>query len=357
MELIAGLLPTPEQGELRGLIRSIVTDHVDGRRDAIAAGADTSAWRALVDDVGVGGLAVPEEHGGSGMGWAEVSVAFEETGAGLLPVPVLPTSLAVAALLQAAGSGSEDDLLRQVAAGTRRAVPVLALGPDATCLAGAEDGRIELRRASIIEPQDVDVLLVPVETADGALLYALDAAVASIEPTDTVDLTRPMALVTLDGVNAEPLGAVDVHWMHDLGRFLVAAEQVGGARACLDMAVTWAKERRQFDRPIGSFQSIKHQLADAFVNVEAASAALAEAARLVAAGGLEFAAAAAVAKSMAGDAFHDNAELSIHVHGGIGFTWEHDAHLYYRRALATNALFGHPRWLDRAVGAQLAAPR
>ena len=141
--------------------------------------------------------------------------------------------------------------------------------------------------------------------------------------------------------------------LHDLGRFLVAAEQVGGARATLDMAVAWAKERKQFDRPIGSFQAIKHQLADAFVNVEGAVAALADASRLSDRPGNDFSRAAAIAKSMAGDAFHDNAELNIHVHGGIGFTWEHDAHLYYRRALADNALFGHPRWLDATEGRRL----
>jgi len=360
--MATGLLPTPEQDQLRAVVRAVVADRARARREAIAAGDDPIAWKALVEQVGVAGLAIPEPLGGSGFGWGELAVVMEELAAGLVVVPVLSSVvLATGALLEAGGERA-GELLRRLAGGQDRAALVVPLGLDPAAVAVTHgDGRLRASQVPTLGAAGADILLVHADTDAGIGLFEIDpgAPGIAVESAETLDLTRPMQLVSLDGVESVQLGPLDegdaVAAVVRQGRLALAAEQVGGARACLDMAVGYARERQQFDRPIGSFQAVKHLLADLFVNVEAAVAALADAVRCV--GEPRHDQAVAIAASVAGDAFVDNAEANIHVHGGIGFTWEHDAHLYYRRAITASSLFGHPRALDRELGRQLAAPR
>jgi alkylation response protein AidB-like acyl-CoA dehydrogenase len=185
-----------------------------------------------------------------------------------------------------------------------------------------------------------------VSTGDDLALVRGDAPGLTRRATATMDATRRSAELHFDGVRARSLGTHDAHatlaTALDRARVLLAAEQVGGAERCLEMSVDYAKTRQQFGRPIGSFQAIKHKLADVFVRVESARSAAYYAAWVAATRPAELATAAAMAKASASEAYFLAASESIQVHGGIGFTWEHDAHLLFKRARASEALFGDP---------------
>jgi len=270
------------------------------------------ASKANVTELGWLGLVIPDKFGGAGLGWVELCALAEECGRVLSPVPLLSTAIAAKALL---ASNEDENWLRQIAAGRVTASPVLDHG-----LAF-----------------DADLFVV----GDRVL------AQAKKTPVDTFDVTRPMVRVDAAFVPLDE--RVTAHAL-----IAVAAEQVGGAERCLEMAVDYAKTRQQFGRPIGSFQAIKHMCADMLVRVESARSACYWAAWCADAGDDEFLVAASTAKAWCSDAFFKNAADNLQIHGGIGFTWEHDAHRYLRRARATMALFGdaahHRELVARRIG-------
>ncbi|THA77144.1 acyl-CoA dehydrogenase [Streptomyces sp. A0642] len=340
--------PTREQEELRSALRSLLTEH---------QGCD--AYAPLTAQVGAAGLAVPEEYGGAGGGARDVQVLMEELGRCLSPLPCLGSSVLTAGALLV--SGDEE------ACG--RLLPALADGSAVGSLAWAEQGSWEQEavraeavpgpgggrhlitgaKEHVLDWKDVDVLLVAARTAHGVSLFevAPEAAGVRREAVVTMDQTRAQARWLLDGAEGRLLGTDGdggryLERVRDLACTALAAEQVGAAERCLELTVEYAGNRVQFGRPIGSFQAVKHRLADAYVLVESArSAAL----------GAAFAAdedpgalprAAAVAKSVCSEAFSAVAGEMIQLHGGIGITWEHDAHRYFKRAHGAGELLGPP---------------
>ncbi|MFJ9419922.1 acyl-CoA dehydrogenase family protein [Streptomyces sp. NPDC101227] len=334
---------TEEHEELRAAVRSLLARH-----------PDESAWRPLTEQIGVAGLAVPEEYGGAGCGALEIHVVMEELGRALAPVPFLGSAVLTTQALLASDEG---ELL-----------PALAEGSAVGALAWAENGswdpdavRAGARRAAggawrltgikdhVLDGADADVLIVAARTDAGVRLFqvAVDAPGLRRERLVPMDSSRPQARIVLDGAEGRPLGADGdgaraLRRARDLGCVALAAEQVGAAERCLELTVAYAGERVQFGRPIGSFQAVKHRLADAYVRVEAARSAALGAAFAAAEGAAELPRYAAVAKSACSEAFSAVAGEMIQLHGGIGITWEHDAHRYFKRAHGGGQLLGAP---------------
>ena len=306
-----------------------------------------AVWKELADQ-GWLGLHVPEEHGGQGFGLLEVAVLLEECGRAMFPGPLLATVLvsAVAGL-----SGAEDRLLRGLADGSLPAG--VHLGPG--CL-HAEPGPAGGRRLSgvlrpVLGAPTARLLLLP--TDEGYCLLERDLDGVRVEELAALDPTRALGEVRLEGAVVGPGQVLDgrtTPLVRDLATVLAAAEATGGARWCLETTSAYAKDRVQFGRPIGQFQAVKHALADTLVRCEQSDAAVWDAALswgedhgeagATAAGGDQRALAAAVAGAVALEGFVSAAKTTVQLLGGIGFTWEHDAHLYLRRALATRQLLG-----------------
>ncbi len=299
-----------ERQLLRDTVAALVEKHASPAavRAAMKSprGYDESLWKLLCEQVGAAALVVPEEFGGAGGELADVAVVLEELGKALVPTPLLGTTLAELALL--AADEPDTDVLVRLAEGT-------SIG------------------AVVFDPQYVvngDVADVVV-SADGERLNRWTTFTA--HPVDTMDLTRRLARVeardTAD-IAADP-------GLADLAAILLAAEQTGAAAKCLDLTVEYTKERVQFGRPIGSFQALKHRMADLYVAVQSARAVVNEAIAEPSA------TAAAVARVAASEAFSTVAAEAVQMHGGIAITWEHDIQLYFKRAHASAQLLGPPR--------------
>ncbi|MEX5637025.1 acyl-CoA dehydrogenase family protein [Parafrankia sp. FMc2] len=363
----------PEHEELRRAVRRFFADLAGEpalRRDmATEAGWDPAVWRRVCDELELPALAVPEEHGGAGFGLVELGIALGEAGRVLLCGPLLSTSIAIQALLAADDPDAAAAHLPSLAAGTtigslaareqRRdwdaAPATLATpGPDGWTLTGRKDWVLDGHTAQLLivtATAGTDV------TAEGPAtsLFLVDAGAAglSARPLGTVDPTRKAAEVTFDATPATPLGTVgggDEPLRRTLDRAvtLLAAEQVGVARTCLASATTYAGQRHQFGRPIGSFQAIKHKLADVLLEVEAAEAAAMYATWAADNRPDELAEAACVAGATCSEAALLSAGESIQVHGGMGVTWEHSAHLFLKRATVSRLLLRSPaQHLDR----------
>jgi 3-oxochol-4-en-24-oyl-CoA dehydrogenase len=287
-----------------------------------------SFWRE-VGELGWLGLAVPEEHGGSGFGLPELVIVAEEMGRAVAPGPFVPT-VTVSAVIAAAGSPQvQARLLPGLVDGS--SVGAAALGGDVRVSGGTASGSAGV----VLGGHLADVLVVPAGD-DIAIVNCRDGGV-SVQVPANLDPARRSARVTLDGAPAEIVsGGRQV--LTDLARTMLAAEAAGVARACTEMATEYAKVREQFGRPIGMFQAVKHHCANMLVAAELATAAVWDAARASAGGGDQLTYTAAIAATLALAAADQNANLNIQVHGGIGFTWEHDAHLYLRRATAIEAI-------------------
>ncbi|RSN64348.1 acyl-CoA dehydrogenase family protein [Actinomadura sp. WAC 06369] len=353
---------TAEQDELRTVLRDLLARHADRRRPiGSPTGHDAELWRRLAADLGAPGLAVPAEYGGSGAGPAELCVVFEELGRALAGGPLLATAgLAVPALL-----ACDDEDAR------RAHLPGIADGSTLATLAFVEadgDWETEASLTTAEETADgyvlngakyfvldgalADLVLVTAATGAGTALFAVpgDAPGLARRPHDAVDPTRRMARLDFASVPARRVSsdASAAASAVDRARIALAAEQAGGARWCLDASVGYARTRHQFGRPIGGFQAVKHRCADMMVAVEAARSAAYAAALTPHADAGELALAAACAQICCSRAYTDAAAATIQIHGGIGFTWEHDAHLYYKRAKTAELLFGTPdRHRDR----------
>ena len=353
---------TVEQDELRATVRRFLADKSPTAQVRYwidtADGYDPQLWHRMATELGLHGLALPERFGGSGGGPVELGIVLEEMGRALLPSPYFAAvALAGQALLASNDDAAQERWLPGIADGSVIATLALAeesgswrLEDVATVAAPGPAGwTLSGTKMFVIDGHRADLLLVVARTESGAGLFAVtaDAAGLTRSPIETFDATRRLARIDLDRTPAQRVGPDGdaTHYLRevlDLAVTALAAEQVGATQACLDAAVEYAKIRVQFDRPIGSFQAIKHKCADLLLDLEAARSAAYHAAAVAAGEPSELPAAAALAASWCSAAFTRAAKENIQIHGGIGYTWEHDAHLYLKRAKASEHLFGAP---------------
>jgi alkylation response protein AidB-like acyl-CoA dehydrogenase len=326
---------TPEQAALRAAVRAFARRHATpGQvRTAMAStsGYDRSTWERLTTELGLTALAVPEAYGGAGGGPGEVAVAVEEFGRVLLPSPYLSTAvvaLALAGPVGPAGQAAAERYLPGLADGSL--IGALALHGDVTVAGGTVSGMAR----HVVDGAAAGVLLVRA----GDQLLAVEAGDAAIQPLETLDQTRRQAVVRFDRAAALPAGpaapAIALH------RVLLAAECVAASRHCLDVTVDYLKTRRQFGRPIGSFQALKHRAADLAVAVESAHATARAAVWTAGTDPAGLAALAPLTALHCSRTFLQVAAEMIQLHGGIAVTWEHEAHLYFKRAKSTQLLLG-----------------
>jgi alkylation response protein AidB-like acyl-CoA dehydrogenase len=362
-----------EADDLRQSVREFlaIASPSDRVRDLMstAEGYDESMWHQMARELGLHGIAVPEKFGGAGASMSELAVVFEEMGTALLCAPFFSTvGLATQAILCSGDTAAMADYLPSFVDGSTTATAILngrldAWEPQAVTLTARADGtghRIHGDADFVLDGHTADVVLAAANTSAGTSLFAVaaDADGLTRKPLATLDRTRKVARLQFQDVPARLIGtdgqaAAGLARTCDLAITALAAEQVGAAQRCLDMAVGYAKERVQFGRAIGSFQAVKHRCADMLVLVEGARSAAVHAAESADRSDLPIA--ASVAKMACSEAFLQVALDNMRIHGGIGFTWEHDAHLYVRRAKATELIFGSPDHHAQRLAA-LAAP-
>ncbi|WTX00625.1 acyl-CoA/acyl-ACP dehydrogenase [Streptomycetaceae bacterium NBC_01309] len=364
-----GVSGVDEREELRRTVRAFLADHADEaalrRAMESTVGHDPDVWRRFAGELGVTGLAVPEEYGGAG-GIAELGVVCAEAGRVLMAGPFLSTALAGQVLVASGDAEACAAYLPGIAAGETTATVAVAeadgrwrtAAPTAT--AQRRDGGWTLSGGKwfVTDGMTADLVLVAASTDEGQQFFAVrtDAPGLTRRPLATLDLTRRQARVDLDAVPARriesPDGAALVSHALDAAATLLAVEQASGARWLLDATTAYARDRVQFGRPIGSFQAVKHKLADVLVAVESAHSAAYRALDTWATGDAEFPLVASLAKAYCSEAYLHAAHEAVQLHGGIGFTWEHPAHLYLKRARSTHELFDPPS-VHRARMAEL----
>jgi alkylation response protein AidB-like acyl-CoA dehydrogenase len=362
-----------EQEELRTSVRRFLAD-----RAPIAAvrelmdttdGLDAGVWRQAGDQLGLQGIAIPEEYGGAGFSFAEQAIVLEELGAALYGGPYLASAvLAAIALLTSPDEDARKTYLPGTASG--QTIATLAFTeedgswePDAIRLAaagGPDDWRLDGRKSFVLDGHTANLILVVARTGEGLSLFAVagDAGGLTRTALPTLDQTRKLARLDFTAVNATLIGQVGdgttvLNHTLDVAAIAQAAEQLGGAQRALDMAVEYAKVRHQFGRPIGSFQAIKHRCADLLLEVESLRSAVQYAAAAVAEGSAEVPVVASLVKAYASDVYFHVAAENIQIHGGIGFTWEHDAHLYFKRAKASELFLGDASYHREHLAARI----
>ena len=333
------LLADDVEQDLRASVRAVLDRHAPtDRLNAVYDGTDdvtAPLWSAFCD-LGLPGLLVPEDLGGAGASAREAAAVLEELGRAAAPSPFLTSSVVATALL--------------VALGDTEILPMLASGEQtAALLVSPTTGRPALTTVGL----PADVLLLP----EGDALYAVRGA--TVTPVSSLDMTRPLGRVDLEGatrtlVSDDATAAIDLALLTGAG--LLAAEQVGVARWALETTVAYLKERRQFGRVVGGFQALKHRLADLYARVEQADAVARYAAATLATDDPDVPVAVHVAASFCGEAATHAAEEAIQLHGGIGMTWEHPAHLHLKRAKADELLLGSPEAHRRALSALVDLP-
>lgn len=336
------LLYTEIEEDLRSSVRDVLTDRCGPTAVTALYDGDRSMvdglWKTLAADLGLAGLLVPEERGGAGASAREAAVVLEELGRAVAPVPFLTSAVVATTALRDA----DTDLLGQLASGERTAALVIPLstGPDGVLPAvEVKDGRLTGTVTSVAGAIEADVLLV----LAGSALYPVAATDAVRTPVISLDMTRQLADITLDRTAGTPLiedAEPAVRRALRAGAALLASEQFGVARWCLEETVGYLKQRRQFGRVVGGFQALKHRLADLAIGVDSANSAARYAAATLAAADPDTEIAAALAQAYCGDLAVTAAEEAVQLHGGIGMTWEHPAHLYLKRAKADQIAFG-----------------
>jgi alkylation response protein AidB-like acyl-CoA dehydrogenase len=324
------------------------------------AGFDAALWNGLAVELGFAGLMVPEAHGGAGLSAVEMALVLEQTGARLAVIPFFETAvLAVQSVLATGSTSQQAELLPKLATGAQKAAFAFApltgwAGPDAIgprLSPGPGRWRLQGEAGFVTFAHVADLLIIAARMPEaGISLLALPAASPGIhiEPQISMDITRPYAILRFDDVvvPSEAIlglaGKAGAAFRQVLARAcgLLAAEQTGGAAFCLSSTVEYAKQRVQFGRVIGSFQAVKHELATMMLQVEAARSATYYAATAIAEDSPELEEAAHVARVWCSEAFKHCAAEAIQLHGGIGFTWDHQAHLYFKRARAASTWFG-----------------
>jgi alkylation response protein AidB-like acyl-CoA dehydrogenase len=347
---------TDEQRELKKAVRQFCARNFDEqsvrRLMESELRHDPQVWGRLGNELGVLGLSVSESAGGSGGSLVDLAVAVEELGGALSCGPLFGTMFLSIPALAAASPGRErDQLLADLVAGNRTAalaVPDAAGSFDADLVTMTSDGDTVSGTVNrVVDAAAVDVLLVAAGQHGGIRLFAVDAQAPGVRRTelDTIDLTRPQADIEFDSAPATLIAGPDeasrvLTQAILVGAALLAVEQVGAGQHLLDLAVAYAKTRMQFGRQIGSFQAVKHRLADMLVDLEHARSTAYHAVWAIADGSDDATLAASMAQATCSAALSRIAADTIQVHGGIGFTWEHEAHLYFKRAITDAALLG-----------------
>lgn len=336
------LLYSEEEEALRAAVRDLLADHCDApgviARTESGAPHDREAWKALADGMGLAGLLVPEALGGQGATHREAAVVLEELGRAVAPVPYLTSAVVATEALLACGA---DGLLAELASGRRISALAVALNVapgGAYKVVRHEDGTLHGELTGVADAAAADVLLVP---ADDGGLYAVDTTAATVTPQVSLDLTRPLATVTLSSAPGRLLGDAEPAVRRALraGAGLLASEQLGLAEWTLTETVRYLGERKQFNRPVGGFQALKHRLAQLWLEVVNLRAAARNAADALSTGE-DADLAVTVAQAFAAHVAVHAAEEAVQLHGGIGMTWEHPAHLYLKRAKADSIAYG-----------------
>jgi alkylation response protein AidB-like acyl-CoA dehydrogenase len=366
------LILTDEQSSLSSIVGDLLAAHSAEARVRVvmesSQGVDDALWTRMSEELGICGLAVPEEYGGAGAGFTEVAVVLEELGKSLACVPYLSSVVLSQTLLS---SIDDEDARRRwlpgLCSGRLRATVAFAepsqpWTADGIYLPATKSGggwTVSGVKTAVIDGAAADVIFVAARTGDGLSVFEVDGNAPGLvrTPLPTMDLTRRQARLEFDSTLVTPVGPVGqaasaVTRMLAFGAAALSIEAIGGAQRVLDMAVDYAQTRVQFGRAIGTFQAIKHKCANMLMQLESARSA-AYHMRGVAAGaassgsrapGLDtdFQLAVSLAKSVCTDAYTHCAAENIQIHGGVGFTWEHPAHLYFKRAKANELMFGDP---------------
>jgi alkylation response protein AidB-like acyl-CoA dehydrogenase len=358
-----------EQRELRESVHRFLAERAPLARVRelmeTADATDTDVWRQAGAQLGLPGIAIPEEYGGAGFSFAEQAIVLEELGAALFTGPYLASAvLAATALLASDDQEAKSDLLPGIASG--QTIATLAFteddgswDPDSIRLAGTKNGhgwRLDGHKSFVLDGHGADLILAVAATdtdpsapssPSSLSLFAVPGGAEGLRRRglSTLDQTRQLARLEFSEVPGRLIGSPGagravLDRTLDVAAIGLAAEQLGGAQRVLDMAVAYAKIRHQFGRPIGSFQAIKHRCADLLLEVESLRSAVGYAAAAVAAGSTEVPVLAALVKAYASEVYSHVAAENIQIHGGIGFTWEHDAHLYLKRAKASELFLG-----------------
>ena len=373
-EMRVSYAPTGDQDLIRSTARQFLEERIglERVRELMMSdeGFDRGLWKEMAD-LGWTGLAIPEDHGGAGLGFVELTVLLEEMGRMVTPGPFFASAVLATTAVSVVGTPDQQArLLPELASG--ETIATLATfekprgwrfdQPETTAIRRGDDLVINGAKRGVLDGHLADVLLVTAATDDGVGVFSVDPSADGVTITQekALDPTRRQATVSLDEVKVageDRLGSGDatagLATTLRLSTVGLAAEQVGGAQAAMDMAVDYAKTRYQFGRPIGSYQAIKHRCANMLLKVEHARSATYYAARTVD-DPEEVAVSAPLAGSLASEAYVWVAGENIQVHGGIGFTWEHDAHIFLKRAKASSLLLGSPHHqrdrMGRAIG-------
>jgi alkylation response protein AidB-like acyl-CoA dehydrogenase len=360
---------TDEQQAIKSTARDFLAARYKSERIRELADSDLgfeqSDWDEMAE-LGWPGLALPEEWGGQGLGVVDLAVLFEEMGYGLAPSPLLSNTFAGLALAMCGSDDQRERYLRPLATGEKRGAPALvdAGSPGTpggyTMEGGARDGVVLAgEKALVPDAGNADFLLVA--TSDGRHhIVEAGAGGVTIAPEPSIDLTRRLFTVRFDGVEVAPEDTLPAEEAEFRGVFFrvcvaLAAESTGIAQRTMEMSVEYAKDRKQFDRPIGSYQAVSHRCAQMLLETENSRSAVYGAAWAADAEPQSLPLAASIAKSYASDAGWRVPDAAIQVHGGIGFTWEHDLHFFLKRGKANAAMFGDARWhRERVADAILA---
>jgi alkylation response protein AidB-like acyl-CoA dehydrogenase len=353
-----------EQEELRTIVRQFLDakspEAAVREQMATERGYDPDVWQQMAEQLGLQSLIIPEEHDGQGFGFVELVVVLEEMGRNLTCVPFFSTVvLAAHALLQSGDDAAAAAHLPGIASGETIATVAFTepngrwdeAGIEASATADGDRWTLNGTKMFVLDGHTADLIIVAARTGAGVSLFAVQGDAAGLTRTalPTMDQTRKQAKLDLADVPATLIGTDGGGWdvlstVLDLAAVALAAEQVGGAQQCLDLSVQYAKDRVQFGRPIGSFQAIKHKCADMLLEVESAKSAAYYAGWCASEMNDELPSVASLAKAYCSEAYFHAAAETIQIHGGIGFTWEHPAHMYFKRAKSSELLFGDPTY-------------
>lgn len=342
-----------EQKAFRNSLRRFLAKHSPSTavRAAMSSerGYEPALWRRMCGELGLPGVGIPERFGGIGFGFLELGIVFQELGRRLACAPLLGTVLAGRAIMNSGDDTACGRLLPALASGERTAT----LAFECPGVTATPDGEVYLLAGEarwVLDGQSADLILVAVEAAEGQQLLELAGreGVRRIH-APVMDETRPLAHLRFDGARARPIGQAREGVARTLrqGAVLLANEAAGAAEVCLEESVAFAKERVQFSRPIGSFQAIKHMCAELLLDIQLARAT-AEYASWAAQEDVEgrpeeLRELAPLSKALCSEVFTRATHQMVQIHGGMGFTWEHDAHLYFRRARSSHSLLGAPK--------------
>jgi alkylation response protein AidB-like acyl-CoA dehydrogenase len=360
MSLTTGVATEEDLAALRESVRSFLEAKspmtVVRQMMATVDGFDREVWRQMAEQLGLQGLSLPEQYGGSGFGMCEQLVVFEELGRSLYSGPYFSTvALAAGLLVRCDDDNAKAEYLPRIASGDLIATVALVESDESwtyehVVTRAVHDGahwRVSGVKPFVIDGGIVELVLVPAMTSDGLSLFAIESSATGVKkaPLEVMDATRKQSQLTFDAAPARLIGTAGhaQKWLNGLtvtAAVCLSGEQVGAAKRVLEMSVEYAKVRQQFGRFIGSFQAIKHKCATMYLETESAGAVARYAAWTLDEGMDDAVVAASMAKSYCSDAFTHAAAENIQIHGGVGFTWDNDGHLYLRRAKTSEVFLG-----------------